>query len=251
MKKWCIWLVVLCLSAFTPVAASGEAEDADETSLEFSLSVDIDIPGLEEFPVVDAAVREWVRDYVVERLYDRHDKVSADRGGMTGGEWELRGYSEAAQSSPDAISVMFGMVEHFPGDESRSIVLHSLNFDAGSGRRLTLDDMFEHPAKALEIISAVSIEHLDEWLREEYPEVYASGEGAASEGWPNESLDPDADNFGTLAVDPEGLRVLYQMNQLPSFAEIPTTAVIPIALLEEAGPNPRIWPESDEDEENE
>ena len=107
---------------------------------------------------------------------------------------------------------------------------HNLNFSLIDGRQLELEDMFDSPQTALDLMS--------DWSRRTLPQKI-------SNLWSKESLHtattPTKENFNNMLMTKKGLRIVFAPAQVGPMAIGDPELTMPIAKLAKAGPKPEVW----------
>ena len=174
---------------------------------------------------VDRDIRQWAlgvagefrSEYGGEPLGDTHVpylldityEVVAPPNGMLSVIWQEASYTAGAHGQ---------------------LNLLSLNYAPGTGRPVALLDVFASPSMALQLMSA----HAEKILSRRLGDMKV-------DEMLREGLLPEADNFATFAVTPDGLRVYFPPYQVAPWAAGPQAVDIPLSVLKPAGPVMHYW----------
>ena len=194
-----------------------------------------DAPGLQfhiNYPSVgskeiDADIRQWVTGLA--------DAFAANATAFTlpGVEdplpSELWGSYAIAAPSPAGLSLTFEIWTYTGGAHGNLDVL-TLNYSLLTGQRLGLVDLFEDPDAALQIMSAWAYKKLSQRLG-----------GMRQEQTLRTGLTPVPENFASLTLVPEGVRMNFQPYQVAPWAAGAQKVTIPLEELLPARPLLRLW----------
>ena len=194
-----------------------------------------DAPGLQihiNYPSVgskeiDADIRQWVTGLA--------DAFAANATAFTlpGVEdplpSELWGSYAIAAPSPAGLSLTFEIWTYTGGAHGNLDVL-TLNYSLLTGQRLGLVDLFEDPDAALQIMSAWAYKKLSQRLG-----------GMRQEQTLRTGLTPVPENFASLTLVPEGVRMNFQPYQVAPWAAGAQKVTIPLEELQPARPLLRLW----------
>lgn len=184
-------------------------------------------------PRIDAEIRQWAA--ATADAYEREVQEVGDAPGEerpeTYGMWDLTGLFEISRPSDMAVSVTFN-VYSYTGGAHGNLEITCLNYSLPAGRRLNLEDLFEHTEKALQLMSAWSQKELQRSLGE-YADAEMIRDGVA----------PELKNFANLSLTPQGVRIEFQPYQVAPWAAGPQHVDMPLTELQAAGPKAHIWKE--------
>lgn len=141
---------------------------------------------------------------------------------------ELFGDYEISRPSANAISVTFELWNYVGSEGNLDII--TLNYNLRNGQRLNFVDIFEKPDVALNLLSELS--------RAKLAEKY--GQAAMSRAT-REGTEPSAENFASLTLTPEGVRVNFQPYQTSLANGCAQKVDIPLADLAPAQPLMSLW----------
>lgn len=184
-------------------------------------------------PRVDAEIRQWAA--TTADAYEREVQKTGDAPGEerpeSYGMWDLTGLFEISRPSEEAVSVTFN-VYSYTGGAHGNLEITCLNYSLPAGRRLTLEDLFEHPETAVRLMSDWSQKELQRSLGE-YADAEMIRDGVA----------PELKNFANLSLMPQGVRIEFQPYQVAPWAAGPQHVDMPLAELRAARPKAHIWKE--------
>ena len=189
-------------------------------------SIHINYPSLGK-PVIDADIRAWVSG--LADAFTSHldlSTLASDADGKSPG-FELWGSYEVSWPSPNAVSITFELW-NYAGGPAPNLDIMTLNYSLLSDSRLGLVDMFEDPEKALQLMSVHAGAQLEKRL------------GALSHNMADGLL-PLPENYSSLTLGPQGLRINFQPYQAAPWAAGPQYVEMPLQDLTPAGPYLPIW----------
>lgn len=177
-------------------------------------------------PRVDEDIRRWLEGLA--------DTFELDHAGLAGGAesgppWEMTGSYAVSWPSPDAVSVIFELWMYAGGARgSFDVITRTYSFL--SGLPLGLADIFEDVDAALEIMSAAS--------RAELSRRFA---GSPSFRMIRAGTAPEAENFSSISLGPQGVRIHFQPCQVAPWEAGAQAVDIPLEVLAPARPLERLW----------
>lgn len=182
---------------------------------------------------VDAALKRFVEDLANDFESEVKSSAQAEQEPPSSyGYWEETGSFTISRPNPDILSVTFNIF-YYTGGVHGQMLVHVMNFNLKTGKELSFDDLFAHPAQAIAILSEVSEKKLRETLGDEVEEdMLRSGTA------------PEADNFSQIALVPDGVVAEFQPYQVGPWSIGQQHANVSLQELAPAGPNPVIWPDS-------
>ena len=142
---------------------------------------------------------------------------------------ELWGSYAIAAPSPAGLSLTFEIWTYTGGAHGNLDVL-TLNYSLLTGQRLGLVDLFEDPDAALQIMSAWAYKKLSQRLG-----------GMRQEQTLRMGLTPVPENFASLTLVLEGVRMNFQPYQVAPWAAGAQKVTIPLEELQPARPLLRLW----------
>ena len=131
--------------------------------------------------------------------------------------------------SDKALSITFEVWTYTGGSQGNLDVM-TLNYSLLSGQRLGLVDIFEDPDAALAIMSAWSHKELTGRLG-----------GMRQEQMLRTGLNPVPENFASLTLTPQGIRINFQPYQVAPWAAGAQKVDMPLDQLLPASPLLRLW----------
>ncbi|MDR2055818.1 MAG: DUF3298 and DUF4163 domain-containing protein [Desulfovibrio sp.] len=182
---------------------------------------------------IDADIRRWVMGIVgafEENLADALPDGDEDRPEETQ-SFALQGAYTVAQPSPAAVSLTFELWTYTGGAHGNLDII-TLNYSLLTGQRLELVDLFDDPDEALRLMSSWSFQVLSRRL----PLA-----GAWSLQMLKDGTSPDARNFASLTLTPEGIVIQFQPYQVAPWAAGAQAVEMPFEKLTAAGPLAVIW----------
>ena len=174
---------------------------------------------------VDEDIRLWVES--IAATFER--ELTAGFGNSEDLEkYELSCSYEVSRPSADAVSVLFE-IWTYTGGAHGNLDLITLNYSFITGQRLTLVDIFEDVDKALALMSATSRDVLMRRLG-----------GGVGEQMILDGTEPDVNNFSSLSLDPDGVRIHFQPYQVAPWAAGAQSVSMPLEQLAPARPFKRL-----------
>lgn len=156
------------------------------------------------------------------------DNLAADAPGLDE-SFELWGDYKISRPSPASVSITFELWNYANGGQGNLDII-TLNYSLLTGQRLALVDIFEKPDQALELMSS--------WSRKKL----ASRLGATRRTrMIEEGTAPLAENFSSLTLTPEGLRINFQPFQVAPWEAGIQKVDMPLSELMESAPLLALW----------
>lgn len=177
-------------------------------------------------------------DDAIERFLQDDDLNSeeAARSLAADNNFELWGSYSISRPSDAAVSITYELWNYTNGGAGNLDII-TLNYNLLNGQRLNFVDIFEKPDLALELMSAWSREKLSGRL------------GEASRGsMLNTGTEPFQDNFSSITLTPEGLRINFQPWQVASWEAGVQKVDMPLEELMAAEPLLALWGRADKAE---
>lgn len=207
-----------------PDGATGNATRSEGTFAVHDARTDIDM----RYPTfanaaVSADVRQWA-----------HHLADAFRAGLEEEEplpfkSTLKVGYTVSHPSPAAVSITFD-VYTYTGGAHGNLDLITVSYALDSGRRLTLDDIFGDVETALARMSAFAYANLASSLGDmRVDDMLRSG------------TTPDVDNYSSIALTPDGIRIHFQPYQVAPWAAGPQHVDMSLDELAEADPHRELW----------
>jgi hypothetical protein len=174
-----------------------------------------------EYPVTaqEAGLNKLVQKVVFENLrFFRDDMKNWDSPGH-----DMPSYYEITYSVPyitqDVISIEFYGYKYYSGAAHPLTFFFSINFNLGSGKEITLDDIFT--GKYLEALSDICIKDI---------EKQRNGEFSDNE-WLKRGAGPDKENFRTFCITDDSLLITFQVYQVGPYVEGSKEVCIPYSAM--------------------
>ena len=216
----------VCIQEAAPALAASLQKPVEQTIDEENRRVKIHVRypqfGIES---IDRDIKQWAlgvagefrSEYGGEILGDTHMpylldityEVVSPPGGMLSVIWQEASYTAGAHGQ---------------------LNLLSLNYAPKTGKPVALLDVFASPTVALQAMSSYAEAVLSRRLGD-----------MKVDDMLHEGLLPEADNFATFAVTPDGLRVYFPPYQVAPWAAGPQRVDIPLSVLMPAKPDLRYW----------
>lgn len=175
---------------------------------------------------VDEDIRLWIES--IAATFEREMMASfADAAELE--KYELTCSYTLSRPSADAVSVLFEIWTYTGGVHGNLDVI-TLNYSFITGQRLTLVDIFEDVDKALALMSATSRDVLMRRLG-----------GGVGEQMILDGTEADVNNFSSLSLDPEGVRIHFQPYQVAPWAAGAQSVSMTLEQLAPARPFKRLW----------
>ena len=181
---------------------------------------------------VDEDVRRWVNS-IADTFESEMDSLFRDSEAL--GEtldmnrYALHGSYSVLRPSQDAVSLVFE-IWTYTGGAHGNLDIITLNYSLITGQRLNFVDIFEDVDKALALMSATSREVLMRRLG-----------GGVGEQMILDGTEPDVNNFSSLSLDPDGVRIHFQPYQVAPWAAGAQSVSMTLEQLAPARPFKRLW----------
>lgn len=183
---------------------------------------------------VDESVKAFVDKQAAE--YEKEVQDAAEPGEerpSSYGMWEMTGFYTLEKPCPDIVSITFNIYS-YSGGAHGNLVINCLNYNLKNGKQIDFADLFKDPEKALLIMSEYSAKKLKSDLGEDADE-YMIQSGTT----------PDINNFSNLSLVPQGLFIEFQPYQVGPWSIGAQRIEMTLETLAPAGPEPEIWPSSE------
>jgi hypothetical protein len=177
---------------------------------------------------VDVDVQRWIAgiaEAFVENLADDADDAYRDREQS----FALHGSYTVSRPSEAAVSLIFRLWTYTGGAHGNLDII-TLNYSLLNGQRLEFVDLFEDSEEALKLMS--------DWSFQALARRFA---GAPAMQMIRDGTSPDAQNFASLALTPEGVVIHFQPYQVAPWAAGAQEVEMPFEKLLPAGPLAAIW----------
>lgn len=180
---------------------------------------------------IDGDIRQWVTG--IATAFDQSSSVAGlSTGSGLDGErppYELWASYSITAPSPAGLSITFE-VWTYTGGAHGNLDVMTLNYSLLTGQRLGLVDLFEDPDVALSLMS--------EWS---YNELSRRLGGMRQEQMLRTGLNPVPENFASLTLTPQGVRINFQPYQVAPWAAGAQKVDMPLDQLLAARPLLSIW----------
>lgn len=179
---------------------------------------------------IDADIRQWatgIADVFEETLSATAYAPGAHQSQVS--PYELWGSYSLTRPSPAALSITFE-IWTYTGGAHGNLDIITLNYSLLTGQRLGLVDIFEDSEAALALMSAWSHKQLAPRLG-----------GVRQEQTLRDGLMPVPENFASLTLTPEGVRINFQPYQVAPWAAGAQSVDMPLEELLPAKPLLRLW----------
>jgi hypothetical protein len=134
-------------------------------------------------------------------------------------------------ASAELVSVEFAMDYYEHGAAHPSHAFHVVNYDAKSGRELSLANLFKPGSGYLGKVSAVAVRQVRRWNRDSA--VYGGGEPYLTDEGISDGAAPKDENYKNWTLTPRGLAVTFDYYQLGAYAAGAQKVVLPYADLKD------------------
>ncbi len=184
------------------------------------------------YAAVDEDVRNWVNaiadtfDVEMASLLHEADMMgeAADEG-----RYALHGSCTVLRPSREAASLVFE-IWTYTGGAHGNLDIITLNYSLITGQRLDFVDIFGDVDKALSLLSSNSREVLSRRLA-----------GGRMDQWIVDGTAQDVNNFASLGLTSQGVRVYFQPYQVAPWAAGAQAVDIPLEALMRAKPFLTLW----------
>ncbi len=225
MFRMCCLFALMCVLAFpmrTTAEGIGNVKDMDVIRKTPKVEIEIRYPVLgRERP--DADIAAWAA-----QLADNFERDYAEEG-LPRMPYELRASYALTRPSPHVVSVIWE-VSSYTGGAHGNLDMVTASYLVDTGEPVDLHDLFGDLDAALRIMSAHAYRRLSDTLG-----------GMRDEEMLRNGTMPDADNFASFALTPEGVRVFFQPYQVAPWAAGVQQVNIPLDELHEAAPRLSLW----------
>lgn len=180
---------------------------------------------------IDSDIRHWVTG-IATTFEQSCSNGSFGTGSTLDGErppFELWGSYSVTAPSPAGLSITFE-VWTYTGGAHGNLDVMTLNYSLLTGQRLGLVDLFEDPDLALNLMST--------WA---YKELSRRLGGMRQEQMLRTGLTPVPENFASLTLTPQGVRINFQPYQVAPWAAGAQKVDMPLEQLLPASPLLRLW----------
>ena len=172
---------------------------------------------------VDADVADWARQAV-----DTFQNTYGEEPDL-GVPYELETTYSTTRSMPSVLSIIWKTAS-YTGGAHGNLEITTTTYDMKTGALIDLYDVFENLDTALDALSSYCTKALTKTLGDMYnDDMLRSGTA------------PEAENFSSFALTPEGIRIFFQPYQVAQWAAGPQVVDIPLGALTDAGPRLSLW----------
>ena len=180
---------------------------------------------------IDSDIRQWVTGIATAFEQSCNNGSFAAGAGLDGERppYELWGSYSVTTPSPAGLSITFE-VWTYTGGAHGNLDVMTLNYSLLTGQRLGLVDLFEDPDAALHLMSTWSYNELSRRLG-----------GMRQEQMLRTGLNPVPENFASLTLTPQGVRINFQPYQVAPWAAGAQKVDMPLDQLLPASPLLRLW----------
>lgn len=170
-------------------------------------------------------------DFAIERFLQDDDLNSEEayKEIEKNSNFELWGTYTVSRPSDAAISVTYELW-NYTNNDTGNLDIITLNYNLLNGQRLNFVDIFEKPDVALQLMSS--------WARNQLSGRL--GEGSRS-SMLHSGTEPLLDNFSSITLTPEGLRINFQPWQVAPWAAGIQKVDMPLEELMSAAPLLALW----------
>lgn len=214
----------------------GDARHGTEQTSTFAWDVDVKYPEMGHAGM-DERIREWVNSHVAACLDEVKDFANV---GDIDFSWTMSMDYDTTAPSDKAVSLIFTTYTYAKSAAHPMRESNVLNFDTESGKRLSFDDLFDSPDKALAIFAEHAPRLVTEKMKGDYPELFENN-GGPDDAFFVEGFEPDRDNYAQIGLEPEGVRVYFQLYQILPYVFGMPEALFTLDMLKEAGPRMAYW----------
>ena len=172
---------------------------------------------------VDADVADWAQQAV-----DTFQNTYGEEPDL-GVPYELETTYGTTRPTPSVLSIIWKTAS-YTGGAHGNLEITTTTYDMKSGALIDLYDVFENLDTALDVMSGYCTKALTKSLGDMYNDDMLSS-GTA----------PEAENFSSFALTPEGIRIFFQPYQVAPWAAGPQVVDIPLDALADAGPHLSLW----------
>ncbi|MBZ2172691.1 RsiV family protein [Nitratidesulfovibrio sp. SRB-5] len=214
---------------------AGRDDEASITLREDDFDIDVRYPRLGQ-PAVDDDLARWAAHIVAAF---RQGLAEPEIGGEpvngtrdpNGRHFvnELKVTHDVTRASARAATVTFS-IWTYTGGAHGNLDIITQSYDMASGARLAPEDIFADTEGALALLAPYCYEALAETLGEDRAEDMLRG-----------GTSPDADNYASLALTPDGVRVHFSPYQVAPWSAGPQRVDVPLGVLIDAGPRLELW----------
>ncbi|MBZ3892366.1 DUF3298 and DUF4163 domain-containing protein [Lawsonia intracellularis] len=172
---------------------------------------------------IDQDIKGWAQQLV------ENFKTTNSEKELAIGPYELRADYSITKPSDKAISIIYTITD-FTGGAHGNLEISVFNYDLTTEQPLDLIDIFDDVNSALKIMSEYSYKSLSETLGNmSDKEILSVGTA------------PDLDNYNSIALIPNGIRIFFQPYQVAPWSAGPQQVDMTLEELSKANPTKKIW----------
>lgn len=230
-------LVVSCICFDMHAGENGgDARHGTEKTSAFVWEVDTKYPEMGH-EAMDAHIREWLNSHVTAGLDGVKDFGDV---GDVDFSWTISVDYDTTAPSDKAVSLIFTTYTYAKSAAHPMRESNVLNFDTESGKRLSLGDLFDSPDKALAIFAEHAPRLVMESMKSDYPDLFENN-GGPDDAFFTDGFAATRDNYAQIGLEPEGVRVYFQLYQILPYVFGMPEALFTLDMLKEAGPKMAYW----------
>lgn len=189
---------------------------------------------------VDEKIRNWAEEAAVTLVEESKEGATTLRPDSA---MDMSITYEVTRPNDAVASIIYDIYTYPHGAAHPMRVLEVHTFDLNTGNELTLEEYFGKPDEAVKILAAKVKERVKVFLGDSYPDVFENDDfSTLDDDWFAEGSAPTRDNYAILSLEPEGVRVHFQLYQVLPYVFGLVHYVVPWDELAPAGPNPSILP---------
>jgi hypothetical protein len=228
---------LIIFASLPALRAADAGGDGDAREVAYSWEISGQYPHTGIAPV-DERIKAWVTDAVKASMAEASESYGPDFG-QEGRKQSYRTRLEHGVSRPGPGAVSVAFFRH----SFQSLQAHPMTAVAtvnlrNDGTELSLDDLFDDPDLALQILAREAEAYIRRETKRAHP-GYFDGDGSV---FFEDGFEPTRENYATLALEPDGARVYFQLYQVLPYALGIPEAPVALDKLAPAGPNREIWP---------
>lgn len=224
-----------------PGVTGGENGDAGKAGprvgkLEHRVVMDVEYP-ITGQAKVDRVIQEWLEAHLKSTM-DSMSGVGLDPDHAESVNTISVGFHETNPSARAASFIFDTYTYPWRAAHPMSYV-SVLNIDLDKRERLGLADIFTYPERALRLFAEKAPAAVKRDLAERFPDQFP--DGVQSDIVFMEGFDAKEENYSAVSLEPNGVRILFQLYQVLPYVFGKPEAFIPLKELEEAGPKLGLW----------
>lgn len=194
---------------------------------------------------VDARLTDWIKSRLEEECRQAAELINHGGGLERESVFELTLDVEVFRPSEQTVSLLCRSYSHSGGAHG-ALALESRHFNASDGTELEPGDVFRNPELAVRLLAEKAEEGIREYLGQNgegnEPSVSDGNIPAVDMDWLRDGTAPNWDNYRTLSLVSEGVRVWFQPYQALPYAYGTPNFLVRLKDLEDAGPSREVWP---------